>query len=80
MRQAVRRPGGHAGRGSRRRGVTGGNLGQDDPEAVGVLDPHLDQVPGLRHRFPHYRDSGRGQPGMPGVNIADLVSRMTSLI
>ena len=26
--------------------VTGGNLGQGDPEAVGVLDPHLDQVPG----------------------------------
>ena len=34
-----RRSGGHAGRWSRRRGVSGGNLGQGDPEAVGVLDP-----------------------------------------
>jgi hypothetical protein len=38
--------------------MTGGNLGQGDPEAVWVLDPHLDQVPGPRHRFPHNRDSG----------------------
>ena len=52
--------------------VTGRNLDQDDPEAVGVLDPHLDQAPGLRHRLPQDRDSGRGQPGMLGVNIADL--------
>jgi hypothetical protein len=52
--------------------VTGGNLDQDDPEAVGILDPHLGQAPGLRHRFPHNQDSGRGQPGVFGVNIADL--------
>ena len=50
--------------------VTGGNLGQGDPEAVGVLDPHLDQVPGLRHRSPRNRDCG--EPGVLGVNIADL--------
>jgi hypothetical protein len=29
-------------------GVIGGNLDQDDPDAVGVLDPHLGQAPGLR--------------------------------
>jgi hypothetical protein len=52
--------------------VTGGNLGQGDPEAVGVLDLHLDQVPGLRQWFPRNRDSGRGEPGVLGVNIADL--------
>jgi hypothetical protein len=27
--------------------VTGRNLDEDDPDAVGVLDPHLDQTPGL---------------------------------
>jgi hypothetical protein len=52
--------------------VTGGNLDQDDPDAVGILDPHLGQAPGLRDRLPHDRDSGRGQPGVLGVNIADL--------
>lgn len=52
--------------------MTGRNLDQDDPDAVGVLDPHLDQAPGLRHWLPHNRDSGRGQPGMLGVNVPDL--------
>jgi hypothetical protein len=52
--------------------VTGRNLGQDDPDAVGVLDLHLGQAPGLRYWLPHNRDSGRGQPGVLGVNIADL--------
>jgi len=52
--------------------VTGRNLDQDDPDAVGVLDPHLGQAPGLRSRLPHNRDSGRGQPGVLGVNIPDL--------
>ena len=52
--------------------MTGGNLDQDDPGAVGILDPHLDQAPGLRGRLPHDRDAGRGQPGVLGVNIADL--------
>ena len=32
-------------------GVTGGNLDQDDPDAAGVLDLHLDQAPGLRSRL-----------------------------
>jgi len=52
--------------------VTGGNLDQDDPDAVRVLYPHLDQAPGLRGRLPHDQDAGRGQPGVLGVNIADL--------
>ena len=52
--------------------MTGGNLDQDDPDAVGIFDPHLDQAPGLRYRLPHDRDTGRGQPGVLGVNIADL--------
>jgi hypothetical protein len=52
--------------------VTGGNLDQDDPDAVGVLDPHLDQAPWLRYRLAYDRDSGGGQPGVLGMNVADL--------
>jgi hypothetical protein len=52
--------------------VIGRDLDQDDADAVGVLDPHLDQAPGFRHWLPHDRDSGRGQPGMLGADIADL--------
>jgi hypothetical protein len=48
------------------------NLDQDDPDAVGIFDPHLDQAPRLGYRFPHYRDSGRSQPGVLGANVADL--------
>jgi hypothetical protein len=58
-----------AGRGER---VIGRNLDQDDPDAVGVLDPHLDQTPGLRSRLPDNRDSSRSQPDMLGVDIPDL--------
>jgi hypothetical protein len=44
--------------------VIGGNLDQDDPDAIGVLDPHLDQSPGLRCGFPEDADGGCGQPGV----------------
>jgi hypothetical protein len=52
--------------------MTGRNLDEDDQDAVGVLDPHLGQAPGLRCRFPHNRNSGRGQPGVLGMNIPYL--------
>jgi len=52
--------------------MIGGDLDQDDPDAVGVLDVHLDQAPRLGCRFPRDRDPGRGQPGVLGVNVADL--------
>ena len=48
------------------------NLGQNDPEAVGVLDLHLDQAPRLGCRFPHDQDPGRGQPDVLGMHITDL--------
>jgi hypothetical protein len=51
--------------------VTGGNLGQDDPDTVGILDLHLGQAPRLGYRLRHDRDSGRGKPGVPGVAIPD---------
>jgi hypothetical protein len=52
--------------------MIGRNLGQDDPDAVGVLDVHLGQAPRLGCRLPYDRDSGRGEPGVLGVHIADL--------
>ncbi len=52
--------------------MVGWNLDQDDPDAVRILDPRLDQTPRLGYRIAHDRDSGRGQPGMLGVHIADL--------
>ena len=52
--------------------MIGRNLDQDDPDAVGVLDPHLDQAPGLRSWLPHNRNSGRGKPGVLSANIAYL--------
>jgi hypothetical protein len=52
--------------------VIGGNLDQDDLDAIGVLDPHLGQTPRLRSGLPDDRDSGRGQPSVLGVNIPDL--------
>jgi hypothetical protein len=53
--------------------VIGRNLDHDDPNAVGVLDPHLDQTPGLGSRLPYNQDSSRGQPGVLGVDIPRTV-------
>jgi len=55
--------------------VIGGNLDQDDPDAVGILDPHLDQPPGLGCGFADDRDSGRGQPSVLGADIPSSHSR-----
>ena len=52
--------------------MTGGNLDQDDPYAIGVLDLHLDQAPGLRCWLSDNRDSGCSQPCMLGADIPDL--------
>ena len=58
---------GHGRQGDRR-----GNLGQDDPDAAGVLDPHPGQSPGFRRGRPDDQDSGRGQPDVPGAGIPYL--------
>jgi hypothetical protein len=52
--------------------VIGGNLDQDDLEAIGVLDPHLGQAPGLGGGPPGDGDSSRGQPSVLGVDIPYL--------
>jgi hypothetical protein len=49
--------------------VIGGDLNQDDLDAIGALDPHFDQAPGLRCGPSDDRGSGRSQPGVPGVDI-----------
>jgi hypothetical protein len=53
-------------------GVMVGNLDQDDPDAVGVLDPHLDQSPGLGHGFPDDGDAGCREPRVLGADIPHL--------
>src|SRR5580698_6306972 len=52
--------------------MIGGNLDQDDPDAVRVLDPHLGQSPGLCRGLPQNPDTSRCQPFMLSVNIAHL--------
>ena len=52
--------------------MIGGNLNQDDADAVGIGDPHLDQAPWLRSWPAEDADSGRGQPGVLGVDIPHL--------
>lgn len=41
----------------------------DDPDAVGVLDPHLDQAPGLLSWFPEDADSRSGEAIVLGPDI-----------
>ena len=52
--------------------MAGGDLDQDDPDAVGIGDPHFGQAPGLGHRFPDDGYSGAGEPGVLGANVPDL--------
>jgi hypothetical protein len=65
---------GRPGRGSRvtAQGMAGGDLDENNLYPVGVLDPHLDQSPGLGLGLLEYTDTGGGQPLMLGVDIADL--------
>jgi hypothetical protein len=52
--------------------VIGGDLYQNDRDAIGVGDPHLDQPPGLHRRLPDHGDSRRGQAAVLGADIPDL--------
>jgi hypothetical protein len=65
--------GGGADHGSRAERVVGGNLDYDDPNAVGVLDPHLEQSSGLGRGFPHEGYSGCSQPGMLLADIRSWI-------
>src|SRR6266511_2207034 len=48
------------------------DLDEHDPDPVRILDPHLDQPPGLSPRLPGDRDSGRDQTLTLGPHVADL--------
>ena len=48
--------------------MIGGDLDQDDPDPVRVLDPHLDQPPWLGRGLPQHTGAGRSQPLMLGVD------------
>jgi hypothetical protein len=52
--------------------VIGWDFDEDDLDAVGVLDPHLGQSPGLGDRLPEDAGTGRGQPLMFSVDIPHL--------
>jgi hypothetical protein len=52
--------------------VIGGNFDKDDWDAIRVLDPRLDQSPGLCCRLPENANSCRGQPVVLRVNIPYL--------
>ena len=49
-----------------------GDLDENDWHPVGVLDPHLDQSPGLGPGLLAHTDASGGQPLMLSVDIADL--------
>ncbi len=51
---------------------SGSWIDQDDLDAIGVLDPHLDQAPRLGYGPPDDGNPGRGQPGVLGVDIPYL--------
>ena len=52
--------------------MIGRDFDQDDPDAIGVLDPHLSQPPGLDGRLAQNAGTGRGQPLMFCVDIPHL--------
>jgi len=52
--------------------VVGWDFDEDDPDAVGILDPHLGQAPGLCDRLPQDRDSGGGEAAVLGVDVPHL--------
>jgi hypothetical protein len=46
--------------------------GQDDVDAIGVLDPHFGSSPRAPSPPPDNGDPGRGQPGVLGTDIPHL--------
>ena len=52
--------------------MIGGNLDEDDLNAIGILDPHFNQSPGLRYWLPEDTDACRSQPTVLRVNVPHL--------
>ncbi len=49
-----------------------GDFNENDPDTVGVLDPHLGQPPGLRYRLTQNANASRSQPLTLGVHVPHL--------
>ena len=49
-----------------------GNFDQHDPDAVGVLEPHFDQPPGLGFGLAKDRGARLGQAPVLGPDVPDL--------
>jgi len=52
--------------------MIGGDLDQDDPDAVRILDPHLGQAPGLGLWPAQNASAGRGEPLVLGAHVPHL--------
>jgi hypothetical protein len=52
--------------------VIGRNLDENDPDAVRVLEPHLDQSPGLSNGGSENASASRSQPLMLSMNVPHL--------
>jgi hypothetical protein len=48
------------------------NLDENDPDALRILDPHLDQSPGLGHGLSENTHAGRRQPFVLSMNVSHL--------
>jgi len=48
------------------------DLDEDDPDAVGIFDPHLRKSPRLGYRLAQDRNAGREQPSVFGVDVTNL--------
>jgi len=52
--------------------VVGGDFHQNDPDAVGILDPHLGQSPWLGYGLTQHAHARRQQPLVLGGEISHL--------
>ncbi len=48
------------------------DFNEDDPDAIGVLDPHLGQSPWLGYWLTQNASTSRSQPLMLSVNVSNL--------
>ena len=52
--------------------MIGGHLDEDDPNPIGILDPHLGEPPGLRSGLAHDPHASRRQAVTLGVDVPHL--------
>ena len=52
--------------------MVGRHLDEDDRQAIGIVQPHLDQTPGLESRRPVDGYAGIRQPPVLGLDVTYL--------